>query len=625
MAGLVGSGVGFDSIGVRDALAQICFENLMGTVDERIYFKDTDSRFIMVSQGYIDNLAPGMTVADIIGKTDFDLFGGQHARDALEDERHIISTGRPLINKVETETFQGERPDYCVSTSKFPLRNRDGRIVGTFGLSRDVTAQVAAEKVLAYRALHDPMTGLANRTVLMDRISQALLRLDRHPGRVAILFVDLDRFKAVNDTSGHEAGDQVLIRAASCLSKAARRSDTVARLGGDEFVVLCSPLRSRDNPQAIGERLIRAIRKPYVDADRNLSVTTSVGVAVTSDPAADPGQLLADADVAMYQAKKLGGNRAQMFMPAQRTQAQVGRQLDLELRRAIQQHQLHLVYQPVFRLQDHSLCGVEALVRWDHPTMGNIPPSEFIPVAEDRGMIAQIDAFTLNEACQQLATWTASGTIPRDFVMAVNISGRHLTDPQLAERVRQTVTAHQVNPALLRLELTETALVGELSDIRGALVQLSKLGVSIALDDFGTGYSTLTHLQQLEVDVLKIDRSFIEQICRSPRDREIVAAIVAMSHAMGITVVGEGVETYGQLKALQDLRCDEGQGYLLARPQPPGIITQLTQPALHSMVANSQRPQTARAAGTRASSKVSRDRQTHKTGRTACYNGAQLV
>jgi len=550
-----------------------CMDNLLAASEERVYFKDRLSRFLLVSTGWLAATAPGRTTGDILGKTDFDVFSEEHAAAAFEDEQQIIRTGKPIVGKLERETFP-DRADPWVSTTKMPLRDERGEIIGTFGISRDVTAQIKAEHALAYQVVHDPVTGLANRVALMDRLSQALLTLERQSGRVAVLYVDLDHFKEINDSFGHDVGDQVLAEVGRRLSHLSRHVDTVARLGGDEFVVLCEALRDDDDVGLIGERIIRGVRAPYVEEGRDLSITCSVGIVVTRDPLTEPEQLIRAADEVMYDAKEAGRNNYQVFDSAHRSLSATNL-LQAELSRAIEDGELFLLYQPLFSLEDRTLIGVEALVRWRHPERGIVLPNDFIPFAEQHGLITRIDSFVLDEACRQLAEWTSRDGWPSDFTVAVNVSGRELSEPEFAGHVAEVIALHGIPAPRLCLEITETAIVGEWGDIQETLSALSKLGVRLALDDFGTGYSSLAHLQRLKVDILKIDRSFVEQISRSPRDREIVAAVTAMSHALGLTVVGEGVETSQQLDMLSRLDCDQGQGFLLARPMPPEAIVTL--------------------------------------------------
>lgn len=550
----------------REDLELLCFRNLLATPGERLFFKDLQSRFLLVSESLAGDQSHGFGVEELIGKTDFDVFSDEHALAAYEDEQRIIQTGKPMVGKIERETFH-DREDAWVSTTKLPLRDREGRIVGTFGVSRDVTAQVMAERALAHQALHDAVTGLANRLALMDRLSQALVSLDRTHGRVALFFIDLDNFKTINDSLGHEAGDRVLVEVGRRLGRICRRSDTVARFGGDEFVLLCA-LRADEDVRLIASRAVRAIGKRFSSDGDDLTVTASVGVIVTSDPSSDPGALLQQADIAMYEAKSAGRDGFRLYDSKLRVRALANHDFDATLRNAIDKKELFLLYQPLFSLDDQTLRGAEALVRWQHPERGVVLPGDFIPLAEERGLIASIDTFVFDEACRQLAAWMADETLPEEFTMAVNLSGRQLCDPALVERVASSMRRHGVAPRQLCLEITETALIGELGEATTTLANLSKLGVRIALDDFGTGYSTLAHVQRLNVDILKIDRSFVEQIGGSDRDREIIGAITAMAHALGMSVVGEGIETTRQLGELTALGCDAGQGYLLARPLP---------------------------------------------------------
>ncbi|MGD0944144.1 MAG: EAL domain-containing protein [Acidimicrobiales bacterium] len=554
-------------------IERTCMRNLLSSTEERVYFKDLQSRFLLVSAGWIAAISPGRHLEEIIGKTDFDFFSKEHAAAAFADEQQIIRTGEPIVGKFERETFTNA-PDRWVSTSKMPLRDEVGRIIGTFGISRDVTAQIKAENALAYQVLHDPVTGLANRVALMDRLSQALVAMERHPGRLAVLYVDLDHFKEVNDSFGHATGDQVLTEVGRRLLHLSRHVDTVARLGGDEFVVLCGSLREDDDVGLIADRIVRGIRVPYLEDGRDLSVTCSIGIVVTRDPSAGPEQLIREADEVMYAAKEDGRNCYRVYDSAQRLRT--GRDLlKAELSRAIEERELFLLYQPLFSLEDRTLIGVEALVRWRHPERGVVPPDEFVPFAEQHGLIGRIDSFVLDEACRQLAEWTSLDSWPPDFTVAVNVSGGELANPEFARRVAEVISHHGVRPERLCLEITETALVGEFGGVQETLSALTELGVRLALDDFGTGYSTLAHLKRLKVDILKIDRSFVALISRSPRDREIVAAVTAMSHALGMCVVGEGIETSHQLEALAELDCDQGQGFLFARPLLPETVAAL--------------------------------------------------
>ncbi len=572
-----------------EEFVRACMQNLLASPEERVFFKDRESRFLLVSEGWLVAVAPGLTLEQVLGKSDFDIFSKPHAEAAYEDEQRIISTGEPIVAKIERETFH-DRPDAWVSTTKMALRDERGAVIGTWGISRDVSAQVMAEQALVHQALHDSVTGLSNRVAVMDRLEQALLALERRAGRVGVLFIDLDDFKDVNDAFGHDVGDQVLVEVGRRLREVARRVDTVARLGGDEFLVLLSYLHDDADVRVICDRIARAIRAPLIAGGRELHITGSVGIAVTHDPHDEPGELVRRADVAMYGAKRAGRNRFEIFDADVHLHSESRAGLALELTRALECSELFVLYQPLFRLEDGSLSGAEALVRWRHPERGIVPPMDFIPLAEERGLIGQIDAFVLNEACRQLAAWEAAGEVGEEFVISVNVSGRQLRDRGLVDAVAQALERHSITPSHLCLEITETALIGELGDANRVLASLSDLGVRLALDDFGTGYSTLAHLQQLRADILKIDRSFIARLGRGSRDRKIIAAVTAMAHALGMTVVGEGIETDRQLDNLVEMECDEGQGYVFAPPVEPAEIA-----ALHAAARASATPATATA------------------------------
>jgi diguanylate cyclase (GGDEF)-like protein len=567
----------FQTLSLRHEIERVCMRNLLASSEERIFFKDRESRFLFVSAGWLCAYTDARSLQDVVGKTDFDIFSKAHAAQAFEDEQRIIRTGEPLVGKVERETFN-DRPDAWSSTTKQPLFDESGEIIGTFGLSRDITAQVDAQQALTYQAHHDSVTGLANRPALMERILDALADREGRSDRFALLFVDLDDFKSINDTLGHEIGDRVLRDVGRSLTRVSRRGDTVARLGGDEFVLLCTGLRDGDDLKLICDRVMRAVCTPRHQGPHDLTVTCSLGAVVSAECSAGREELLQHADIAMYAAKRSGGNRFEVYTTELRGLISSSRGLAAELRLAIDNSALFVLYQPVFDLHDGSMRGAETLVRWRHPERGVITPAEFIPVAEQRGLIGAIGHFVLDEACRQLASWTRAGSCPGHFTIGVNVSGRELRDPELAKRVAATLERHGIAPNQLVLEVTENVLLGELGDAHRAIDGLAQLGVRIALDDFGTGYSTLAHLHQLPTDILKIDRSFVSQLAGQSRDREIIAAVTGMAHALGMTTTAEGVETEAQRDELAAIGCDAAQGYLFARPLTPNALAAMWEP-----------------------------------------------
>ncbi len=441
---------------------------------------------------------------------------------------------------------------------------------GVLVVTRDLTDRKRAEDALAEQAVRDPLTGLANRTLLAERLTRALMRLDHHPKRLAVLFLDLDRFKVVNDSLGHSAGDALLVEVAARLRRCARRGDTVARFGGDEFVVLCDQLSDRDDAAFIANRVLRTLAEPFCYQGQEIYPAASIGIAVADRAGCTAEELIRDADAAMYQAKEGGRGRSRgryEFFDAQvRERALARLAVENELRWALDSLQFELVYQPLKSLADGQLIGAEALIRWVHPERGPIPPGEFIPVAEDSDLIVEIGQWVLNEALRQLASWNASRPRESALTMAVNLSPRQLGHPSLAADVTEALSRHRIPPELLCLEITETALLEEEHTSAHAVSRLSDLGVQFALDDFDTGYSSLGHLRRFPVDILKIDRMFVDGLDRMTGEAAIVAAVIAMAHALGMTAVGEGIETPTQLEELRRLGCDHGQGYLLARP-----------------------------------------------------------
>ena len=431
----------------------------------------------------------------------------------------------------------------------------------------DITDRKRAEQALEHQAFHDALTGLANRALFADRVEQALRRGARGHGRPAVVFIDLDGFKGVNDTLGHPAGDALLREVAGRLRSVVRADDTVARLGGDEFAVLVEQSATgSDEAEATAQRVLTALASPIVLDGQSVTVSGSVGIAV-GEAGATSDSLIGDADIAMYAAKMAGRNRSVVFDPQMRASAVAARELERELQGALDGDELRLVYQPVVDLADESVTGFEALLRWNSPTLGTVEPARFVPVAEASGLIEGIGAWVLREACTTAAQWRAEHG--RDLTMAVNVSAVQLTSPHLVEHITEALTASGLEPSALVLEVTETALVEDPERASACLAALRRLGVRLALDDFGTGYSSLAHLRQFTVDVLKIDRSFVATIGEDGVMPPIVRGMVDLGRTLGLEIVAEGVETDAQRRLLVEGRCDLAQGYLFARPLEP--------------------------------------------------------
>jgi diguanylate cyclase (GGDEF)-like protein/PAS domain S-box-containing protein len=446
--------------------------------------------------------------------------------------------------------------------------------------ARDVTERKAAEVELVELSLHDALTGLPNRLLVMDRLTIALARTARANDVVAVMFCDLDAFKAVNDSIGHDAGDRVLIEIARRFTHALREGDTVARTGGDEFVVVCEGLRSVKDATALAAGIRDIVEEPIAFDDFEAAVSVSIGIVTVAGfeaRTADPRILVRNADAAMYQAKQGGKSRWALFDESLVSAATHRRELEPELRRALAGDEFILHYQPVYTLNDDTIVGVEALLRWNNPTRGLLPPGEFIGLAEETGLIVPIGTWVLKEACDQMRRWEIELCWPG--WMSVNLSARQVAEPGLASTVSEILAASDLSPELLRLELTETAL---LRAGHSAAVQLSavrSLGVHVGMDDFGTGYASLTNLQQLPIDFLKIDRSFVITLRRGVNRRDhgnaIVAAVAQIGLTLDLETIAEGVETAEQADLLREFGCPYGQGYQFARPAPANEIAPL--------------------------------------------------
>jgi diguanylate cyclase (GGDEF)-like protein/PAS domain S-box-containing protein len=456
-------------------------------------------------------------------------------------------------------------------------RRDDPAVKGIVINFTDITERKRAEQALAHQAVHDPVTGLPNRRLLSERLSDALARAAQHDSRVAILFFDVDHFKLVNDSLGHPAGDLVLQQMAGRFRAGARNADTIVRFGGDEFVVVCEDLGELDEALEIAERLTTLVERPLVIDRSERVVTVSCGVAI-SHPGIDAATLVRDADAAMNLAKERGRARIETYSDELRGRA--SRELDLEtsLRRALDREELHLVYQPVMRLGDNQMVGCEALLRWQHPELGPIPPVEFIPVAERSGLIIPIGAWVIRRAIEQLARWTDEVDWDHPEWVAVNLSARQLVSPDLVPLITESLAASGVAPDRLHIEVTESALVDDLVTSIEQLGQLKELGAHIDIDDFGTGYSSLSYLKRLPIDTLKIDRSFTDGLGADPHDTSIVNAIVSLSRALDLDLIAEGVETENQLAALRTLGCDLAQGYYWSTPLAPADFAKWRNP-----------------------------------------------
>lgn len=426
-----------------------------------------------------------------------------------------------------------------------------------------------SDERLKYLAFHDTMTGLPNRALLLDRLEQLVAGSTQK--MLAVMFIDLDRFKAVNDSFGHGVGDELLREVTRRLTRSLRASDTVARLGGDEFVVVLPQVAGPDACAGVAQKLIDAVSKPAVIGGRLMQVGASVGIACKPVDGSNAGELMRNADAAMYAAKAAGRGTYRFFQAEMHDQAARRMHLEMELRGALDRREVQLFYQPKVWLRDGTPCGVEALLRWQHAELGWVPPAQFIPLAEESELICELGDWVLEETCRQRAAWAQQGL--DGLRVAVNISARQLQQGDLAARVAALCAQFGVAPAGLDVELTESVIMANPAEITGVFARLRQLGVQVAADDFGTGYSSLAYLRRLPIDVLKIDRSFVQEAVCDNVDAEIVRTIVALARALRLQVVAEGVESEPQADFLRGCGCDQAQGYLYARPMPAAQLT----------------------------------------------------
>ena len=433
-----------------------------------------------------------------------------------------------------------------------------------------------SEQAAAHRALYDPLSGLPNRIMLHERLTEALANARQHEGRVAVLFVDLDRFKAVNDNFGHAAGDHLLTAVADRLRLAVREEDLLARLGGDEFVVICREITYTGEAETIAERLLLALAHPFFVRSEELAVSASVGIALSDNTSKGRKEsaetLLHDADAAMYRAKSQGPGRYTIFDRSMKADRVNRDKVEQRLRDAFDDEEFELHYQPIINVDDERIVGVEALLRWQHPQRGTIPPLDFVPQLEETGLIVPVGEWALEEACRQVTAWDKAFPKIGPLRVSVNVSPRQLVQAHFGDVVTRVLQRTDTRPSQLCLEITEAALMGDVVAAWSELRKVKALGVALAIDDFGTGYSSVSYVRNFALDSLKIDQSFVRALSACAEDTAIVKAVIHMAHALSLNTVAEGVETPEQLALLRELGCDYAQGYLFARPQPPTAI-----------------------------------------------------
>ena len=566
-----------DAEKTAEALRQ--YANAFENSGEAMLIADRHNRIVNVNAAFVEQT--GYTLDEVQGQNPNMLSSGRTPPETYVEMWRSLQESSYWNGELWDRKKTGEVYPKDVSISA--IRDAAGEIAFYVASFADISERKANEARIDYLAHHDPLTGLVNRYNLENRLDQALLSAHRDGHRMAVMFIDMDRFKTINDSLGHHVGDQLLVEVARRLRASVRESDIVARLGGDEFIVVLTSLTDALDVAHLADKILRTLRQPYAFDGKALHSTPSIGIAVYPGDGEDGPTLMKNADTAMYHAKDHGRNNIQYFTSAMNVAASERLSLENDLHQAARLGQLSLHYQPQIRTRDGHCVGVEALARWHHPVLGDISPLRFIPIAEESGLIESLGAWVLEEACRQLAAWRTEGV--DGLRMAVNLSAQQLRAPGLVEAVAATLGRHGLTGGDLEIEITESVAMEEPERAIVQLQALRNLGIQLAIDDFGTGYSSLAYLKRLPIQVLKLDRTFVRDIETDPSDAEISAATLALAHNLGLLVTAEGVETEGQRNFLARHQCDFMQGYLFSRPVPaadlPGIAGRCRTGLLH--------------------------------------------
>jgi diguanylate cyclase (GGDEF)-like protein/PAS domain S-box-containing protein len=526
----------------------------------------TEGRFIQANKAFCEML--GRTWDELSAAKLAELVNGEDLQ-ALQDPVSKLTKGQLSSVQTELRGVHRDGSDVWMMLNVSLARDWQFRTHNLIVQAQDVTARRRAEAELYHNAYHDSLTQLANRAYFVEQLTRAIARTQRHPEqRFAVMYLDFDRFKMVNDSLGHKAGDELLVNVARRLKSILRPTDVLARLGGDEFAVLVEDLSRQGDAIELTERMQKELQKPVLLGSMEVTMSASIGITFSTNNYLTADQIIRDADIAMYKAKSKGKAQYAVFDSSLHQHVTAQLRLETELRRALGQGQIYLDYQPICTLRDRKLIGFEALARWNHPERGLLEPARFIPVAEETGLIVPLGNWVLTEACRQMREWRAirGSSVLK---MSVNVSGLQLTHPDFVSHVEHALREGDMKPAQLTLEVTETVLMNGIENATSTLAALRELGVTLSIDDFGTGYSSLSYLATLPIDQLKIDRSFVERMSVDAEGGEIVRAIFKLGSALNKQVYAEGIETGTQLKLLEELGCEFGQGFLLSRPIDP--------------------------------------------------------
>jgi diguanylate cyclase (GGDEF)-like protein/PAS domain S-box-containing protein len=548
---------------VRDSEARL--KTILECAADAIFIADPQGQYQYVNQAAVRLL--GHTREQLLTMRISDVVAPEHKEETWELFRHLLK-GNPLQAELEIVHRDGHEIPVEIHATMLP----DGNV---FGACRDITERRQQQRAIWHQANFDPLTGLPNRTLLQDRLDRALAQARRSGRKVGVILLDLDGFKWINDTVGHDTGDAVLVAVAHQLTGCMREQDTVARLGGDEFVLVVHEAANAEDVHHVASKVMSALSTPVDIGERKFFISASAGITLFPDDADDPRALIRNADIAMYKSKSAGKNRSQFY--ASHMQADARRRVDIEtdLRIALETDEFRIHYQPVIATGSRSIVSAEALLRWQHPQRGLLSPQEFIPIAEDSGLILPLGEWVLRHALAQQQAWRSAGYMP--IRMAVNFSGVQFRETGLARQIGAMLAEHGLEPDALVVEITESVLMDDHETTNGCIRSIEALGVRFALDDFGTGYSSLSALKRFPVDAVKIDRSFISDCTHSEDAANLVLAIIQMAHSLRLKVIAEGVETLAQADFLSAHACDQLQGYLISRPLPPSDFAALLQ------------------------------------------------
>lgn len=492
-------------------------------------------------------------------------------RFSPEKRQEMDSALANLIDKQESLHFESELklPNHTQAWIQIrisTLHDNQGDLLGYIGAVSDITELKEAQLKMEILALYDPLTGLANRRLFLDRLEKAVISVQRTNSSMALMFLDLDQFKRVNDTLGHDAGDLLLVEVAHRLRANVRESDTISRIGGDEFTILLTDVHHASDVVIVAEKILAALSKPMYLKGQELHTSVSIGITLTPSDSSSVNTLMKNADLALYRAKELGRNNFQFFSEELNRSVLEHLEIEKELNEALELDQFYLVFQPKVNLADLKIRSMESLIRWKHPKKGLIEPNKFIPIAEETGQILAIGRWVLEKSCQMTKELLSEKILPEDGTVAVNLSARQFTDPELLQNIQTALAKSQLPAHCLTLEITESILMQDVENAITTMQQIKDLGIHLVIDDFGTGYSSLAYIKRFPIDGLKVDRSFVTDIPEDQNDMAITAAVIAMAHKLNISTVAEGVETTAQLEFLRNNFCQEGQGYLFSRP-----------------------------------------------------------